>query len=213
MLIRYDMGFRLIIAAQLLAMVVVRARFGAHGVKESSAATPAPRAEPASLTAILGLIAVLHFGAVGVYLAYPALLQWSAVEIGAPLRWLGIALSCLGASGEIWAAVALGASYSPMLLVSEERALVTAGPYRWIRHPLYAFFIPLAIGWGLAAHNWFILLSGTVLILVLRIVRVPREETMMIAGFGDSYRRYMTRTGRFLPRFRPGQKNPSSASR
>jgi protein-S-isoprenylcysteine O-methyltransferase Ste14 len=61
-------------------------------------------------------------------------------------------------------------------------------------------------GWGLAARNWFILASGTVLILVLRIVRVPREEAMMVRGFGDSYHQYITRTGRFVPRFRSMQK-------
>jgi len=77
-----------------------------------------------------------------------------------------------------------------MLRVANERAPVTSGPYRWIRHPLYAFWIPVMTGWGLAARNWFILASGTVLILVLRIVRVPREEAMMVRGFGDSYRQY-----------------------
>jgi protein-S-isoprenylcysteine O-methyltransferase Ste14 len=117
-----------------------------------------------------------------------------------PIRWVAILIGCLGTAGEIWAAVSLGASYSPLLRVAEERVVVTAGPYRWIRHPLYAFWIPVMTGWGLAARNWFILVSGTVLILVLIVVRVPREEAMMVEGFGESYRQYMSRTGRFVPR-------------
>ena len=108
----------------------------------------------------------------------------------------------LGAAGEIWAAVALGPSYSPVLRVAEERRVVTAGPYRWVRHPLYAFWLPTMGGWGVAAGNWFILVTGAVLILVLTIVRVPREEAMRLEGFGETYRRYMTRTGRFVPRLR-----------
>jgi protein-S-isoprenylcysteine O-methyltransferase Ste14 len=205
-LIHYDVLFRLIAAVQLLAMGVVRAYFGAPSTKESPETRPAPRAESAWLTTILGLIALLHFGAIFAYLANPTLLRWSAFEVGTSIRWLAIALSCLGVSGEIWAAVSLGASYSPLLRVSNERALVTAGPYRWVRHPLYAFWIPVMTGWGLAARSWFILISGAVLILVLRIVRVPREEAMMVGGFGESYRQYITRTGRFLPRFRSAQK-------
>ncbi len=57
-------------------------------------------------------------------------------------------------------------------------------------------------GAGAATRNWFIIVSGTGLILVLAVIRVPREEAMMLEGFGESYRRYMTRTGRFIPRLR-----------
>lgn len=66
-------------------------------------------------------------------------------------------------AGEIWAAVSLGASYSPLLRLSSRHTLVIAGPYRWIRHPLYAFWIPVMVGWALAAGNWLILVSGSVL--------------------------------------------------
>jgi protein-S-isoprenylcysteine O-methyltransferase Ste14 len=105
-------------------------------------------------------------------------------------------------AGEIWSAVALGTSYSPLLRVADENVVVTAGPYRWIRHPLYAFWLPLMAGWGVATANWFIVASGTALLAVLVVIRVPREEAMMLQGFGESYRRYMTHTGRFIPRLR-----------
>ena len=135
------------------------------------------------------------------YLAHPPLLAWSTFEVSASARWIGIGIGGLGAAGEIWAAVSLGTSYSPRLRVAQERVVVTAGPYRWIRHPLYAFWLPVMTGWGVAAGNWFVLASGTVLILVLLGFRVPREESMLLAGLGNSYRQYMVRTGRFLPRF------------
>ena len=56
------------------------------------------------------------------------------------------------------------------------------------------------LGWGFAACNWFIIASGAILIFVLAAIRVPQEEAMMLQGFGESYREYMTRTGRYLPR-------------
>jgi protein-S-isoprenylcysteine O-methyltransferase Ste14 len=202
MILSTDIPLRLVITAQLLAMGVVRAYFGAPRRKEPAEASADDAREPALLTAALGMIALLHFGAILAYLVNPSLLRWSAFEASETIRRIGIALSCLGMAGEIWAAVALGTSYSPMLRVADEHVVVTAGPYRWIRHPLYAFWLPVMVGWGVATCNWFIIVSGTALIVVLAVIRVPREEAMMLQGFGESYRRYMTNTGRFIPRLR-----------
>jgi protein-S-isoprenylcysteine O-methyltransferase Ste14 len=202
---RDDIPFRMIIAAQLMAMAWVRAHFGARRGEESGGASATRRAESAWLTATLGILALLNFGAIFAYLVNPQLLRWSAFLVAAPIRWIAILTSCLGAAGEIWAAVSLGANYSPLLRVAEERVVVTTGPYRWIRHPLYAFALPLMAGWAVAAGSWFILATATVLIMVLMIIRVPREESMMLEGFGESYRQYMKRTGRFIPLLRPAQ--------
>jgi protein-S-isoprenylcysteine O-methyltransferase Ste14 len=199
---RTDTPLRLTILLQLLAIGAVRAYFGALGHKEPGEANPGDGSEPAWLTATLAMIALVHFGAILAYLTNPSLLRWSAFEAGEVVRWIGILLSCFGMAGEIWAAFSLGASYSPALRIADEQVVVTAGPYRWIRHPLYAFWLPVMLGWGLAACNWFIVVSGSVLIFVLVVIRVPQEETMMLKGFGESYREYMTRTGRFLPRSR-----------
>lgn len=199
---RTDIPLRLIILLQLLAMGVVRAYFGAPGRKEPAGANPGDGSEPAWLTATLAMIALVHFGGILAYLTNQSLLRWSAFEAGEVVRWIGIVLSCFGMAGEIWAAVSLGASYSPTLRIADERVVVTAGPYRWIRHPLYAFWLPVMLGWGFAACNWFIVVSGSVLIFVLAVIRAPQEETMMLKGFGESYREHMARTGRFLPRLR-----------
>jgi protein-S-isoprenylcysteine O-methyltransferase Ste14 len=190
-----DIPFRLIIIGQFVAMGMVRAYFGAPR-SEVAQGTQARHVESPWLAVTLSVTALLHFGAILTYLASPPLLGWSLFEVAVPIQWIGILISCLGVAGEIWAAVALGPSYSPMLQVAGERLVVTAGPYRWIRHPLYAFWLPTMGGWGVAAGNWFILVSGTVLILVLMIIRVPREEAMMLEGFGETYRQYMTGTGR-----------------
>ena len=207
MIIWTDISLRLVITAQLLATGVVRAYFGAPRRKGPPVASPDDAREPPWLTGALATIALLHLGAILAYLVNPSLLRWSTFEASEMIRWIGVALSCLGMAGEIWAAVALGASYSPMLRVADEHVVVTAGPYRWIRHPLYAFWLPVTIGWGAATCNWFIVVSGTALIFVLAVIRVPREEAMMLRGFGESYRRYMTRTGRFIPRWRIAQAN------
>jgi protein-S-isoprenylcysteine O-methyltransferase Ste14 len=166
---RDEIQFRMIIAAQLMTMAWVRAQFCAPRGKESATR----RAESAWLTATLGILALLNFGAILAYLVNPQLLQWGEFLVAVPIRWIAILASCLGVAGEIRAAVSLGASYSPLLRVAEERVVVTAGPYRWIRHPLYAFALPLMAGCAVAARSWFILATAMVLILVLMIIRVP----------------------------------------
>jgi protein-S-isoprenylcysteine O-methyltransferase Ste14 len=52
---------------------------------------------------------------------------------------------------------------------------------------------------GMMADSWFIALLG-ILAFSAMAIRTPREEANLIAKFGDDYRDYMKRTGRFLPK-------------
>jgi len=76
--------------------------------------------------------------------------------------------------------------------------LVTAGAYRWIRHPLYTSLILLALGAFLKQPN----LTGTTLLAVTAafLYATARvEEGEMIDKFGDSYRLYRSQTRMFIP--------------
>jgi protein-S-isoprenylcysteine O-methyltransferase Ste14 len=198
-----DALFRLIVAAELAAIVGVRAWYSFFNVGEAVRDRSRGGAEAAWFTTGLAVLALLHFGAVLAYIAWPPILAWSTIPVAEPIRWAVLAVSCAGVVGELWAAVSLGAGYSPRLRVAEKQALITIGTYRWIRHPLYAFGLPLMVGWGVAAGNWFIATTGLLIILLVMLIRVPREEAMMLGVFGESYRAYMSRTGRFVPRWRP----------
>jgi protein-S-isoprenylcysteine O-methyltransferase Ste14 len=52
---------------------------------------------------------------------------------------------------------------------------------------------------ALAAANWFLLLGG-VLVFLLMVIRTSTEEAKLLERFGDQYRAYMAQTGRFLPK-------------
>ena len=97
----------------------------------------------------------------------------------------------------------LGKNITPTVETREEHELVTGGPYRWVRHPLYtvgtSFFVSLSI----VAANWFTGLASLVG-LVMLLIRLPKEEEKLIERFGDEYRSYMQRTGRLLPRIKRG---------
>ena len=96
--------------------------------------------------------------------------------------------------------VDLGRNWSPTLQVSEGHTLITQGVYRHIRHPMYAAHWLWAVAQVLLLHNWIAGPALLVFFLPLYILRVPREEQMMLEHFGDEYRAYIKRTGRVVPR-------------
>ncbi len=79
-------------------------------------------------------------------------------------------------------------------------ALITRGPYRYVRHPMYLALVTMML--GVAAYNgaWFNA-AGVVLITAAVIGKAHLEERLLLAGFPD-YATYAARTGRFLPRLR-----------
>ena len=93
----------------------------------------------------------------------------------------------------------LGRNYSSTLHVSEKQSLVTTGPYRYIRHPMYTALIAVGVGIGLASTSWYFLIPFVATGIVI-IFRVRREEDAMIEKFGDEYTQHAQTTGRFLPR-------------
>ena len=81
----------------------------------------------------------------------------------------------------------------------ENHALVTTGPYRWVRHPLYTGGMVEAVGLCLLMANWLVALSAG-LFWALIAYRTPMEEKELIETFGDEYRQYLQRVGRFMPK-------------
>jgi protein-S-isoprenylcysteine O-methyltransferase Ste14 len=115
--------------------------------------------------------------------------------------WIGLAI-LVSAIAVFWRAhVDLGQNWSPTLQIREGHALVTTGLYRHIRHPMYASQWLWVIAQALLLQNWIAGLGGLILFLPLYLVRVPREEALMVAEFGEAYRTYMQRTGRVVPRW------------
>jgi len=134
------------------------------------------------------------------YLLAAPTLAWAAVPLPASVRWAGAGLGLAALALFVWAHRSLGANYSWLLRVREQHTLITHGPYRWTRHPMYTAFYLLHIAVALLSANAFIgltWLGGLTLVLA---GRVREEEAMLTGAFGTDYVRYMERTGRFLPR-------------
>ena len=95
---------------------------------------------------------------------------------------------------------ALGRHWSHTLETADGHALVTAGIYARVRHPIYASLILWALAQPLLLHNALAGCGGALAVALLWLVRVPREERMMLERFGDAYRQYMDRAGACWPK-------------
>jgi protein-S-isoprenylcysteine O-methyltransferase Ste14 len=115
------------------------------------------------------------------------------------LRWLGFGLGLLSLTFWTWTQVVLDTQWSAQLQLRTEHQLITSGPYALIRHPLYLGMFGWAIALGLLTANW-IFVAMAVMSIAGTIVRIPKEEQMMLEAFGDEYKVYKLRTGRFLPK-------------
>jgi len=116
------------------------------------------------------------------------------------LRWAGFGLGLLSVAFWTWTQIHLDTQWSAQLQLRLEHHLVTSGPYACIRHPLYSAMFSWAAVLGLLTANCFFI-AMAVLSIAGTVARVPKEEQMMLEAFGDEYKAYMQRTGRFFPKW------------
>ena len=136
-----------------------------------------------------------------VYLLNPNWMAWSKIGLPDWIRWLGVAIGVLCVAMIYWLFSSIGSGISPTSATRKQHTLVTSGPYRWVRHPLYTVGSSMFIAFGMMADNWFIAALG-VLAFIAMASRTPKEEANLIEKCGDEYREYMKHTGRYLPKLR-----------
>ena len=134
-----------------------------------------------------------------VYLLNPTWMAWSKLGLPEWVRWLGVGIGVLCTLGIYWLFSSIGSGITPTSATRKGHQLVTSGPYRWVRHPLYTVGSSMFIAFGMIADSWFIAALG-VLAFIAMAIRTPKEEANLIEKFGDEYRDYMKRTGRYLPK-------------
>ncbi|HEX8994105.1 MAG TPA: isoprenylcysteine carboxylmethyltransferase family protein, partial [Candidatus Paceibacterota bacterium] len=116
---------------------------------------------------------------------------WSA-----PLAVFGVLLCVFGIGYAIWARWHLGKNWSPAPALKEKHELVTSGPYRYVRHPIYTGTLIAALGSGIADPYWFFMFA---LMLVMFVRRVFVEERLMMQEFPEQYPQYKKHTWALIP--------------
>jgi protein-S-isoprenylcysteine O-methyltransferase Ste14 len=134
------------------------------------------------------------------YLIDPALLAWAAVPLPLWLRRAGAVVGLVVVPPlSFWVFRSLGTNLTDTVVTRRAHSLVTHGPYRWVRHPFYGVAFLMFLACSLMTANAFIALLSA-FDMVLLVARTRIEERKLIERFGEEYRSYMRRTGRFFPR-------------
>jgi protein-S-isoprenylcysteine O-methyltransferase Ste14 len=125
------------------------------------------------------------------------------------LQVFGLALGIGSLLLYVWARVSLGPQWSSKIQRSAQPRLVIEGPYARIRHPVYTAMIGFLSSLTLLAANGLMLI---ILILSIEdlVIRIAREEQLLLKSLGKNYKDYMQVTGSLLPRFRNSNQQKSN---
>jgi protein-S-isoprenylcysteine O-methyltransferase Ste14 len=116
----------------------------------------------------------------------------------AAARWAGV-LPAVGGVVLVKAARArFEARGNPVIPGQLSVALITDGPYRFTRNPMYAGITLFLLGIALGVGTWPMLLAPAGFPLYVGTAYIPMEEKLLIGTFGDDYRAYMRRVRRWL---------------
>jgi protein-S-isoprenylcysteine O-methyltransferase Ste14 len=157
------------------------------------------RQEGLFILATLRPLGAAFWLAVIAWMIDPRWMAWSSVSLPVWVRWTGVGVIIVACALLLWTFRSLGTNLTDTVVTRQKHTLVLHGPYRWVRHPFYDSAALLTAAISLIAANWFFAVTGFVLLCLL-VIRTRTEEQNLVARFGDSYRAYTERTGRFLPR-------------
>ena len=115
------------------------------------------------------------------------------------LLWLAVLLAPLAVAMGALAARSLGQDFRAQAVVTEGHQLVTNGPYRVVRHPIYASLLGLLLATGITITQWPALLASLAIFLVGTEIRVRVEDALLGARFGAEFEAYRNRTAAYIP--------------
>ena len=141
-----------------------------------------------------------NFAAFGLFFAFLAAFAGTAAGPAALLLALcGCLLALAGAALVLWSRAELGAAWSLVPTADQGTGLVTTGPYRLIRHPIYLGLSMLAMGEALAFSSWPAVAVVFSAIVPSFVWRACAEERLLADTFGERYAHYRKLTKMMIP--------------
>jgi protein-S-isoprenylcysteine O-methyltransferase Ste14 len=114
-------------------------------------------------------------------------------------RWVGLGVLACGVALRIWSFRTLGRYFTFTVQTSTDQPVVTAGPYRFVRHPGYLALILVFAGIGLAIGSWWSLATLVGCITAGLSWRIHIEERALVAAIGEPYAAYAASHKRLVP--------------
>jgi len=147
----------------------------------------------------VGVSVLGYFASIALYVVSPSWMRWSELALPAWIRWAGVLVGIVCLPFLVWIHRTMGRFYLDRLELRDDHELITSGPFSRIRNPMYLVLCVFAFSMGLVTSYALNLLFSIATVASLNWI-VDHEEEMLLERFGDEYRAYMKRTGRFLPR-------------
>jgi protein-S-isoprenylcysteine O-methyltransferase Ste14 len=112
--------------------------------------------------------------------------------------WIAAAVTAAGLLFSVWARVHLGRNWSGEVTIKADHELVTSGPYRLARHPIYTGLLLAFVGNALVVAEWRGVLAVAIVFAALW-RKLKLEERWMREQFGESYANYARHTAALVP--------------
>lgn len=126
-------------------------------------------------------------------------LDFANYSLPAWIGWLGTIIFAISGA-LIWKTQRdLGRNWTPSLTFRDGHYLITDGIYAYLRHPLYSAHLLWGIAQMLMLHNWIAGYAYLIVVIPRTMIRIQKEEKVMLAKFGDEYRSYQEKTGGIFP--------------
>lgn len=126
-------------------------------------------------------------------------LDFANYSLPAWIGWLGTIIFAISGA-LIWKTQRdLGRNWTPSLTFRDGHYLITDGIYAYLRHPLYSAHLLWGIAQMLMLHNWIAGYAYLIVVIPRTLIRIQKEEKVMLAKFGDEYRSYQEKTGGIFP--------------
>jgi protein-S-isoprenylcysteine O-methyltransferase Ste14 len=194
-----EIYFRLIFAVVLVAVFSISASFRRRARVTGGVIQ---RQEEGVLVLVLRMsLALPLLISLLLFIFLPNALAWSRIPVPAWLRVVAAILAMLCVPMIWWVFRSIGENISETVLIKRTHRLVMHGPYRWVRHPLYAVSLMLLLAFAILASSWFLGAYWLLALIVFRVLVIPSEEKNLIEAFGEAYLAYQKRTGVLLPKF------------
>jgi protein-S-isoprenylcysteine O-methyltransferase Ste14 len=142
---------------------------------------------------------VLMLGSIGAWLYNPAWFEPATLTMPEITHWLGVGCFACAVAWLLWMFHTLGRNLTDTVVTRRNATFVDWGPYRFIRNPMYTGVLMAGLSLGFALGTWLVPAAAGLMFTLLAL-RTKTEERYLIERFGDQYRDYMARVGRFLPK-------------
>ena len=181
-------------------------RYSASRRKEERPADQAARREWELHVTALAIFAPFWFGGIVLYIFIPDWIAFLSIPLPDWVRFIMAGMAAVSIPFTVWGYHTIGRNWVHAFEQSQfrqrtEDQLVTSGPYRYVRNPIYLGAFTMIIALAFLAANLLLLLPA-LFVVSLVYMQIDGEEAMLTERFGDEYREYAKRTPRIIPRFR-----------